>query len=174
MATKLSPSLKWAVLAVVTGVSVFGILSIGPVHEVSADDHSPVVDVRTTDPEMNTAIARARGTLPTFWASYEAPKPSESGHSLKVRFSTRKGGEHIWIAEVKKQPGGTYTGLFANEPRDLPGKHAGDAVKFSEADISDWMFMRNGKIVGGETIKPTLKSLPKADADAIRARMEHP
>ena len=32
----------------------------------------------------------------------------------------------------------------------------------------------NGKIVGGETIKPTLKSLPKADADAIRPRMEQP
>ena len=52
--------------------------------------------------------------------------------------------------------------------------NAGDKVEFTEADISDWMFMRNGKIVGGETIKPTLKSLPKADADALRARMEQP
>jgi uncharacterized protein YegJ (DUF2314 family) len=174
MAPRLSQPVKWAVLAAITGITVFGILTIGPKPDVSADDRSPIVDVRTTDPEMNTAIARARGTLPTFWASYEAPKPSETGHSLKVRFSTRRGGEHIWMAEVKKQPDGTYTGLFANEPRDLPGKRAGDQVRFSEADISDWMFMRNGKIVGGETIKPTLKSLPKADADALRARMEQP
>jgi uncharacterized protein YegJ (DUF2314 family) len=174
MAVRLSQPLKWAVLAVITGVTVFGILTIGPTPDVAADDHSPIVDVRTTDPEMNTAIARARSTLPTFWASYDAPKPSETGHALKVRFSTRRGGEHIWIAEVKKLPGGAYSGLFANEPRDLPGKKAGDEVKFSEADISDWMFMRNGKIVGGETIKPTLKSLPKADADALRARMEQP
>jgi uncharacterized protein YegJ (DUF2314 family) len=174
MATKLSQPVKWVVLAAITGVSVFGILTIGPTPEVAAQDRSPIVDVRTTDPEMNAAIARARGTLPTFWASYEAPKPSETGHSLNVRFSTRKGGEHIWIAEVKKLPNGAYSGFFANEPRDLPGKRAGDPVKFSEADISDWMFMRNGKIVGGETIKPTLKSLPKADADALRARMEQP
>ena len=174
MAPRLPQPVKWAILAAITGISVFGILTIGPTREVAADDRSPIVDVRTTDPEMNTAIARARGTLPAFWASYEAPKPSETGHSLKVRFSTRKGGEHIWMAEVKKQPDGTYTGLFANEPRDLPGKRAGDQVKFGEADISDWMFMRNGKIVGGETIKPTLKSLPKADADALRARMEQP
>ena len=34
------------------------------------------------------------------------------------------------------------------------------------------MFTRNGKIVGGETIKPLLKAMPKADADALRARME--
>ncbi|MBR0951634.1 YegJ family protein [Bradyrhizobium canariense] len=179
MAPKLSQPVKWAVLAAITGVTVFGILTIGPKPEVSAEggspqDHSPIVDVRTTDPEMNTAIARARGTLPTFWASYEAPKPSETGHALKVRFSTRKGGEHIWMAEVKKLPNGGYSGRFANEPRDLPGKRAGDEVKFSEADISDWMFMRNDKIVGGETIKPTLKSLPRADADALRARMEQP
>ncbi|SCB41202.1 Uncharacterized conserved protein YegJ, DUF2314 family [Bradyrhizobium shewense] len=174
MATKLSQPMKWVVLAVIIGVSVFGILTIGPMHEVVAQDRSPIVDVRTSDPEMNAAIARARGTLSTFWASYQSPKPSEAGHALKVRFSTRKGGEHIWIGEVKKRPDGTYSGLFANEPRDLPGKRAGDEVKFTEADISDWMFMRNGKIVGGETIKPTLKSLPKADADALRARMEQP
>jgi uncharacterized protein YegJ (DUF2314 family) len=174
MAPRLSQPIKWVVLAAIAGVSVFGLLTIGPTPEVSADDRSPVVDVRTTDPEMNAAIARARGSLATFWASYDAPKLSETGHSLKVHFSTRKGGEHIWIAELKKQPGGSYSGLFANEPRDLPGKHAGDPVKFTEADISDWMFMRNGKIVGGETIKPLLKSMPKADADALRARMEQP
>jgi uncharacterized protein YegJ (DUF2314 family) len=174
MTSTLPQSLKWVVLAAITGVTVFGILTIGPKPDVSAESRSPVVDVRTTDPEMNTAIARARGTLPTFWASYEAPKPSETGHALKVHFSTRKGGEHIWMAEVKKLPNGGYSGLFANEPRDLPGKRAGDKVEFTEADISDWMFMRNGKIVGGETIKPTLKSLPKADADALRARMEQP
>ena len=35
-------------------------------------------------------------------------------------------------------------------------------AEFREADISDWMFTRNGKIVGGETIKPLLKAMPKA------------
>lgn len=174
MATKLSQPLKWVVLAAITGVSVVGILTIGPAHDVLAQDRAPIIDVRTSDPEMNAAIERGRATLPTFWASYATPKPSETGHALKVRFPTRKGGEHIWIGGVKKLPDGTYSGLFANEPRDIPGKHAGDPVKFTDADISDWMFMRNGKIVGGETIKPTLKSMPKADADALRARMEQP
>ena len=76
--------------------------------------------------------------------------------------------------DVKKLGDGRYSGRFANQPRDLPGKRAGDLVQFADADISDWMFMRNGKIVGGETIKPLLKSMPKADADALRARMETP
>jgi uncharacterized protein YegJ (DUF2314 family) len=141
----------------------------------SAQDRSPVIDFSTANPEMNAAIAKGRATLPTFWASYDAPKSSETGHSLKVRFpSARTSGEHIWIADVKKRPDGRYSGKFANAPRDLPGKKAGDLTEFTEADITDWMFMRNGKIVGGETIKPSLKALPKADADAMRARMETP
>src|SRR5262245_46317974 len=46
-------------------------------------DRSPVYDVANGDPEMAAAIAKARSTLPVFWASYEAPKASEEGHSLK-------------------------------------------------------------------------------------------
>jgi uncharacterized protein YegJ (DUF2314 family) len=36
------------------------------------------------------------------------------------------------------------------------------------------MFLRNEKIVGAETMRPLLKSLPKADAEALRARLETP
>lgn len=140
-----------------------------------AEQRSPIVDVATGNPEMVAAITKARATLPAFWASYAAPKSSEDGHSLKVRFPTRgTNGEHIWMAEVKKLSDGRYSGRFANQPRDLPGKRAGDLVEFTEADISDWMFLRNGKIVGGETIRPMLKLMPRADADALRARLETP
>ena len=60
-------------------------------------------------------------------------------------------------ADVKKIADGPLFGRFANAPRDLPGKKAGDVAEFKEADISDWMFTRNGKIVGGKTIDPLLK-----------------
>jgi len=146
-----------------------------PTGTVMAQDRSPVIDLSSGNAEMNAAIARGRATLPTFWASYEAPKPSETGHSLKARFANPKNnGEHIWMADVKKTADGGYSGRFANQPRDLPGRKAGEVALFKEADISDWMFMRNGKIVGGETIRPLLKSLPKADADALRAKLETP
>ncbi len=168
----LSQPLKWAVLAVVAGVTVIGILTIGPKPQFVAQD--PIITVHAEDVEMNAAIARARGTLPTFWASYGAPAPAETGHSLKVGLPGRDRVEHIWVDDIKKLPNGSYSGRFANDPRDLPGKRAGDLVEFAQGDISDWMFMRNGKIVGGETIKPLLKSMPKADADALRARMEQP
>jgi len=160
---------------VLAAIGILGAAAIVPSFGVRAEDHSPIVDVPTSDPVMAAAIARARATLPEFWASYENPKGSENGHSLKVRFPTGgKNGEHIWMADVKKLGGGLYSGRFANAPRDLPGRREGDLVEFTEVQISDWMFMRNGKIVGGETIRPMLKSLPKRDADAFRARLERP
>jgi uncharacterized protein YegJ (DUF2314 family) len=136
-------------------------------------DDPPIVDVRAADAEMNAAIARARDTLPTFWASYDAPKPTESGHCLKVRFAGDGYVEQIWMADVERLPDGNFSGRFSNEPNNLPG-NIGDQAEFKQADISDWMFMRNEKIVGGETIKLLLKSMPKEDADAMRARMEQP
>jgi uncharacterized protein YegJ (DUF2314 family) len=164
-----SMRVKCAVLAAV--LVMMGV----PLSDARAEDHSPVIDVPSSDAEMAGAIAKARATLPTFWASYEAPKPSETGHSLKVRFPAgRNRGEHIWMMDVKRLPDGGFSGRFGNAPRDLPGKREGDLAEFRDADITDWMFMRNGKIVGCETMKPLLKSMSKADAAAFRARMETP
>jgi uncharacterized protein YegJ (DUF2314 family) len=136
-------------------------------------DDPPIIGVRAADAEMNAAIAHARDTLPTFWASCDAPKPTETGHALKVRFEVGAEGEHIWVIDVKKLSNGNYSGRFANDPSDLPG-NIGDQVEFKQIDISDWMFMRNEKVVGGATIKALLKLMPKEEADAVRARMEQP
>ena len=135
-------------------------------------DDPPTVGVRSADEEMNAAIARARDTLPTFWASCDAPKPTETGHVLKVRLVVDAEVEHIWVSDVKKLSDDNYSGRLANEPSDLLGKDIGDQVEFKQTDISDWMFMRNEKVVGGETIKVLLKSIPKEEADVMRARME--
>lgn len=137
------------------------------------EDDPQVIEVRAADAEMNAAIAHARDTLPTFWASYNAPKPTEYGHCLKVRFAGDGYVEHIWMADVEKLPDGNYSGRFSNEPDNLPGNML-DQAEFTQADITDWMFMRNEKIVGMETVKPLFKSMPKKDADAMRARMEQP
>ncbi len=126
MNSALSTVSKCVIAAAVAAVlAVLG----SPTGAVTAQDHSPVIDLSSGNAEMNAAIAKGRATLPTFWASYDAPKPSETGHSLKVRFSNpRNNGEHIWMADVKKTADGRYSGRFANAPRDLPGKKAGEVA----------------------------------------------
>jgi len=158
-------------VALMLPLAVFSPLGAG----ACAEDRSPVIGVPSTDADMNAAIATARASLGTFWASHDDPKPGERNHALKVRFSTSEtNGEHIWVSDVKKRPDGTFTGRLANRPRDIPGKNEGDPVEFKAADISDWMFLRTGKIVGGETLRAMFKSMSKADADALRAQMETP
>jgi uncharacterized protein YegJ (DUF2314 family) len=135
----------------------------------------PIVELTSDDADMNAAIVCARDTLPTFWASYDAPKPSETGHGLKVRFAVGPGRfEHIWMSHVERLPDGSFSGRCANQPSGLPGKNEGDQVEFKQADITDWLFIRNEKVVGGETIKLVLKSMSSEEADAMRARMEQP
>jgi len=122
---------------------------------------------------MNAAIAKAASTRLPRRASYEGHEASESGHSLKVRFALPDNRvEHIWIVDVKKLTDSSYSGRFANTPEQLVGARIGDVTEFNEADISDWLFMRNGKIVGGETTLVLLKDLPKEEADAFRAMLE--
>ena len=134
----------------------------------------PIVTLSSADADMNAAIARARDTLPTFWASHDSPKSSETGHGLKVRFAVgRDRFEHIWMSDVEKLPDGNFSGRFANQPDELPG-NAGDQAEFKQADITDWLFIRDEKVVGGETIKLLLKSMPEEQAAAMRAQMEEP
>jgi uncharacterized protein YegJ (DUF2314 family) len=168
MIATVSKTLKRAALSLIGGYPRLRHAMKG----VTKSDPS-LVSVSVRDTEMNAAIARARASLPIFWVSYASPQPSETGHWLKVRFEA-KPEECIWMNDVKALGDGRYSGRFANRPMYLKGRALGDVAEFAEADIADWMFMRNGKIVGGETTRPLLDSLPKAEADAHRALLETP
>lgn len=141
----------------------------------AAAEASPVIDFSKSDPAMEAAKAKARASIATFWSAYAAPKPNEEGFALKVGFPTKgTSAEHIWVFDVKREGAGRYTGRLANEPRDIVNKHAGDAVEFGEGQISDWMFLRNGKWVGAETIRPMIARMPKEMAAQYRQRFETP
>lgn len=135
----------------------------------------PVVQVAEDDAAMRAAMARARATLPTFWSAFEKPAAGETAFSVKVSLmAPTKKVEHIWVNSVKRLPDGKLTGKLDNEPEALPGATAGDAITFSEANVSDWMFTRKGKIVGNETMRPLLARLPVEEADALRKMLEKP
>ena len=78
------------------------------------------------------------------------------------------------MAEVKKLPDGTYSA--ASPTSRAICRASGSATRSSsrKRDISDWMFMRNGKIVGGETIKPLLEIACRRPTPTPGARMEPP
>ena len=50
----------------------------------------------------------------------------------------------------------------------------GDRITIPDADISDWMYVREGKIYGNETVKALYKTMAPEEAAAIKKMMANP
>ena len=101
-----------------------------------------------------------------FWKSLEQPGPGEEGFALKVAIKDGEDVEHFWLIDVARE-GGKLSGTINNEPGIVGNVANGERYEFTEADISDWLFMRNGKMVGNETMRPLLKRMPKPRPTSI-------
>ncbi len=119
---------------------------------------------------MIAAIQKARATLPLFWSAMENA-PNAANFSLKVAVPTNDvGAEHIWMNAPRKLGDGRYVGIVANEPIHAELSY-GAAHEFSEDAITDWVFIRNGLIEGGYTIRAMLDHMDEDDAKAMRAQL---
>lgn len=150
-------------------LAVVAVLATAPTEALS----DKLVRVPTGDPEMAAAIAKARSRLPEFWKALAQPAGGESGFALKVAIRDGTEVEHFWLVDVSRN-GERYSGTINNDPEVVHSVQSGQRYDFGEADISDWMFMRNGKIVGNETMRPLLKRMPEAEAERYRAMLEAP
>ena len=131
-----------------------------------------VADVDPNDPAMNAAIAKARKTLNEFWSAYKTPKPGDS-FFLKVKITSGDNVEHIWLNNIKRN-GARISGNISNDPVKVMSIKRGQLYSFMMKDVTDWLYMRNGKMYGNETIRPLLKRMPKAEADHWRSMFARP
>jgi uncharacterized protein YegJ (DUF2314 family) len=132
-----------------------------------------VVNVEDNDPEMVAAIAKARDTLPQFWQVFDKPERGESGFSVKVKITDKKGTEHFWATDIERRDGKIW-GAINNDPNIVASVKLGDRIEIPEADISDWLYMRDRKMVGNRTLIPLLKTMPPKEAEAYRRMMAEP
>lgn len=135
-----------------------------------------VVLYPSDDPVMWAAIAKARETLDEFWGRFEKPTPDVGRFALKVAISDPDQAtvEHMWVGALERKDDGVIEGTINNEPNHLKSVKFGQRYRFKSEQISDWMFYRRGKIVGGYTIRPMLERLPAERANAIRRMLETP
>jgi uncharacterized protein YegJ (DUF2314 family) len=132
-----------------------------------------IINVEDDDKEMNAAIANARSTLPQFWQVFEKPERGEEHFALKVAITDKNGTEHFWATEIERKDGKTM-GTINNEPDIVENVKLGTRLEIPEADISDWMYMRNKKMVGNYTIVPLFKQMSPAEVAQFKAMMEEP
>ena len=110
------------------------------------------VNIESEDPEMVAAIAKARETLPQFWEALERKAVDESGFCLKVMVAHKTGAEHLWATDIERR-GGKITGTVNNDPNIVTSVKLGDRIEITVAQISDWMYLRDGKIVGNVRVE---------------------
>ncbi len=142
---------------------------------VTGKDHDPVVTVAPATAEMSDAISKARASLPEFWAKLEKPGAGENGFSIKVSVQGKSAAENeqFWLTDVVNK-NGKITGKVGNNPTVVKSVTRGQTLEVSPGKIVDWLYKRNGKMVGNETMRPLLKQLPAQQAASYRDLYEKP
>ena len=147
-------------------ICVAAVLAVSPMFALSPQAKENVVAVPNGDAEMDAAIAKAQNLLPQFWAKYAKP----AGFGLKVAIRDAGNTEHFWLADLRRDATG-LSGVIANEPVYVKSVKYGQRYVIPEGDISDWMYVKDGKIVGGYTLRAMLKHMPAVEAAELKSRL---
>ena len=75
---------------------------------------------------------------------------------------------------VLERKDGKLKGTINNDPDIVSCVKIGDRVDIPESDISDWLYMRNEKMVGNRTMVPLFKKLPPDEVAHYKAMMADP
>lgn len=141
--------------------------------EAPKSSNDKVIPIAGDDQEMNAAIAKARASIGEFWRQHANPDPGVTGLALKVRISDGLHVEHFWLIEIARS-GATLSGIVNNEAMSVTNVREGERYTFKDTDISDWMYVRNGKVVGNETVRVLIKHMTPEEAAETRAMLETP
>lgn len=118
--------------------------------------------------QMQAAIGRARREVD--WFLGEMRTGRGSNWSVKVPIKDEGNIEHFWLTDISYQ-NGQFSGLIGNDPGIVSNVSFGDQWTIHKSQISDWMFVRGGKIYGNYTLRPLLKSMPPEEARQLASKL---
>jgi uncharacterized protein YegJ (DUF2314 family) len=128
-----------------------------------AEKDDNLVTVPGEDPEMNNAIQVAKKTYPAFLQQFRDPDSSVSDFSVKMRFDYGEGnGEHMWLSNLYSRDEKLF-GVLGDDPVKITTVHAGDSLEIKEDRLSDWMYIKGNKLVGGYTIKAIYRKMSEKE-----------
>jgi uncharacterized protein YegJ (DUF2314 family) len=120
-----------------------------------------IVSFSSEDERMEFAVDEARRTLRTFFEAYTSPKSNQTAFLLKAMFESGSNTEHIWLADINASVM-PLEGTIANET-DFPGLSFMQRVTFEPMQITDWMYIEDGYLVGGYTTRVIRAGLTQAE-----------
>lgn len=124
--------------------------------------------VAADDADMNRAIERARAEVSTFISRLEKPLPGDRDFALKAAVKDGDSTEHFWLENVRHQDG-HFEGTLGNSPEIVRNVKFGDRWRVAATEISDWMFVHDDRLVGGNTIRVMLDRLSPDERNTMTA-----
>lgn len=121
--------------------------------------------------EMEAAIARARSEVDVFIK--ELSKRNGTDFAVKAPIQDEDDIEHFWLTDIVYR-NGKFEGVIGNDPAIVKNVKFGQTWTIKKSEISDWLFMRNGKMHGNYTMRPLLKTMPEAEAAKFRSMLANP
>jgi len=112
----------------------------------------PYLEVPNDHTAMHQAVTQARKTVGEFIAALKHPAPGQQDFEVKKPFIQNGQLEHIWLSDVQFV-GNRFRGRVDNQPRKIQGLKLGQLVSVKPNEISDWLYIDHGKLVGGYTVR---------------------
>ncbi|MCL2139799.1 MAG: DUF2314 domain-containing protein [Treponema sp.] len=120
------------------------------------------------DPTILQIEENSRGTLTSFFRNLNRAASEKNNFFVKYPFLAEPDSsirtEQLWLSNISYE-NGDYYGIVANTPQKISGISKGSKVVFFTDFITDWMYIQNGKIIGGQSIKYLLEKIPKNELD---------
>ena len=107
---------------------------------------------------MQRAVAEGQKTVGKFIAALKQPGEGQQDFAIKKPFIQNGLVEHIWLSDVQFV-GNRFLGRVDNEPRKIRGLKFGEVVSVDPHEISDWLYIDHGKLVGGYTVRAQYNEL---------------
>ena len=124
--------------------------------------HPGYVHVADNDKAMEHAVEHAQRSLGFFMAALHANKPGDTTFEIKKGFVDGDKCEHLWINRVTYD-GKIFHGRINNRPLEVNNVHLGQRVTVTPREVSDWMFLKNGKLMVGYTTRVLYARLSPED-----------
>jgi uncharacterized protein YegJ (DUF2314 family) len=101
---------------------------------------------------MHRAVIEARKAVGKCIIALKHPAPGQQEFEVKKPFIQGNQVEHIWLSDVRFV-GNRFQGQVDNRPRKIRELKLGQLVSVNPNEISDWLYVDNGKLVGGYTVR---------------------
>jgi uncharacterized protein YegJ (DUF2314 family) len=124
--------------------------------------HPGYLNVEDNDKVMDRAVTHAQKSLGFFIAALKAKKTGDSSFEVKKGFVDGDKVEHLWIDRLTWD-GKNFRGRINNRPLDVKTVQMNETVIVAPRDVSDWMFVKGGKLMGGYTMRVLYKRLSAED-----------